>query len=274
MFQGGTVSYDIDYNGQHWEVKSLISSSGGSVPDSIDPANYGKISNYKFAQEIQAFFVNVIDPFFNNELRDSLMSLSENDSVKNKLSEISNIIEAMPRYSASGKTLLSTSIGEMTPSLFNSFYEGITKIHKLLPSSVKDVAKSSRIVVKTDSTNAQYWIDPDDVNDITKNAGKDTTVSIKVGNEITDENKEAKIWFANLMNNVFVKNPKYFIDNLQSIRDGFASGKEGLIYITKNSFNISYGMDKFFTSHITRATFRFELKGLNKYENYTYAKEQ
>ncbi len=43
MFQGGNVSYDIDYKGQHWEVKSLISASGGNTPAAIDPAKYGGI---------------------------------------------------------------------------------------------------------------------------------------------------------------------------------------------------------------------------------------
>lgn len=273
MFQGGTVSYDIDYNGQHWEVKSLITSKS-TTPESIDPANYGKIANYKFTQQFQSFFESIIDPYYDNKLRDAVIGLTDNKTVATKLTEILDIVESIPRYTASGKNLLSKSIGEMTPLLFDKFYNGITQIHGKLPKSVTDTAKASRIAVKTSTTDAQYWIDPDDVNDITKNAGKDTEISIKVGAKIDDENKEAKIWLARLMNSQFIKNPKYFIDNLKSIRDGFSEGKEGMIYLTYGKFNITYGMDDFFTSSITRATFRFDLKGLKKFANFKYAQEQ
>jgi hypothetical protein len=50
-FQGGTVSYDIDFKGQHWEVKSLIDPDG-NAPRSIDPAKYGKMSNFKFTRKV------------------------------------------------------------------------------------------------------------------------------------------------------------------------------------------------------------------------------
>jgi hypothetical protein len=180
----------------------------------------------------------------------------------------------MPRTTADGSSLLSASIGEMTPTLFNKFYEGISEINKELPSSIKVAAKASRIYVKSDTTDSQYWIEPDDIEDITKNAGKDTEISIKVGTKITDENKEAKIWLANLINNKFITNPKYFITSLRSIRDDFGLNKKGIIYLTKGKFNISNGMEKFFTSGITRSTYRFSLKDQDKYANYNYAKEQ
>lgn len=271
MFQGGNVSYDIDYNGQHWEVKSLITNKG-NTPATIDPANYGKLANHPFSQDIQMFFSKIIEPYYTNKLRASILALSEDNAVKQKLNDILTIIESMPSTTASGKTQLSKTIGEMTPMLFNKFYESIKQIHDKIPKSVKDTAKSSRITVKSSTTDAQYWMEPEDVNDITKSAGKDKEISIKVGTKITDENKEAKIWLSNLLNNVFIKNPDYFVDSLRAIRDGFAQGKQGLIYLTTDGFNLSKGMEKFFTSHITRTTYRFALK--DRFPNYEYAREQ
>ena len=271
--QGGTVSYDIDYNGQHWEVKSLISTKG-NLPEPIDPAKYGKINNFKFSRELQLFFETLVDPYYNNKLRDSITLLTTDDKVKSKLSQILDIFETIPSTTADGSTLLSTSIGEMPPSIFNKFYNAITEIHKLLPKSVTDTAKASRISVKSSTTDAQYWIEPEDVDDITKNAGKDKEISIKVGSKITDEGKEAKIWLSTLLNNKFIKSPKYFVNTLASIRDGFGANKQGIIYLTMNKFNLSFGMDDFFTSGITRSTYRFSLKNQTRYSNYKYSLEQ
>lgn len=278
MFQGGGVSYDIDYNGQHWEVKSLIPSNKSKTPKSIDPANYGKLTStagVRLTKDLQSFFDTIIEPYYENKLRDSIMTLSDSDTVSNKLIEILDIFERIPRTSADGKTLLANSLGEMTETLFNRFYDSINEIHSKLPNSIKDTAKSSRIAVKTDTTDAQYWINPEDVNDIAKNAGTDKEISIKIGTEITDENKDAKIWLARLMNNKFILDPKYFVDSLRTIRDGFSEGKQGMIYLTPpGKFNITSGMSDFFTSHITRAAYRFSLKNQNRYANYKYAREQ
>lgn len=273
IVQGGTVSYDIDYNGQHWEVKSLISTKG-NLPEPIDPAKYGEIGKFNFSRELQLFFEKIVDPYYDNKLRDSVILLTDADNVKAKLNQILDIFESIPRTSADGSKLLSASIGEMRPIIFNKFYNAITEIHKLLPKSVQAAAKVSRISVKSSTTDAQYWIDPEDVDDITKSAGKDKPVSIKIGSKITDEGKEAKIWLSTFLNNKFIKTPKYFIDSLVTIRDGFGENKQGIIYITKDRFNISYGMDEFFTSGITRSTYRFSLKNQARYSNYRYALEQ
>ena len=45
-----------------------------------------------------------------------------------------------------------------------------------------------------------YWVDKDDVDDITKAAGTGKEIGIKVGKKITNETKEAKIWFTKLLN--------------------------------------------------------------------------
>lgn len=275
MFQGGNVSYDIDFNGQHWEVKSLISASGGSTPAAIDPAKYGVISKYKFSTEFKSFFETIIDPYYDNKLRDAVVSLSDNSSVVSKLTEIVDLIEQLPRKTPQSGVAFSNSIDEMGAAMFNTFYTIIGDIHNKLPKSVKDAAKASRIAVKSSTTDAQYWIDPEDVNDITKNAGKDKEITIKVGTKINDENKDAKIWLARLMNNKFIKDPESsFVGELRKLRDGFGEGKEGMIYLTVGKFHITKSMDDFFTSHITRGHFRFSLKNQKSYLKYKYAQEQ
>jgi hypothetical protein len=76
------------------------------------------------------------------------------------------------------------------------------------------------------------------------------------------------------MSNQFIKDPKYFVNSLRSIRDGFSEGKKGMIYLTPGKFNITNSMDDFFTSHITRGVYRFSLKNMNRYTTLNYAQEQ
>jgi hypothetical protein len=270
--QGGNVSYDIDYNGQHWEVKSLIDPNS-NTPYSIDPAKYGEMPNFKFTRKFQAFWEDILVPYYENKLRDDVVTITDNKTVQAKLIQLLDILETIPTTTVDGSTPLEYA-GEIRPTIFNQFYNAITKMNGLLPTSVKDTATSSRIAVKSSSVDSQYWIDPDDAKDIINKAGKDTEVTIKVGSKITDESKSAKIWLSKLMNNEFIKSPKAFVDGLKAIRDGFSVGKDGIIYLTKGKFNLSDGMQDFITSHISRRKYRFSLKDLKGYKNYEYQKQQ
>jgi len=269
--QGGNMSYDIEYNGQKWEVKSLIDPESNATR-SIDPATYGKISNFTLTKKYQNFWETIIEPYYTNELRSGVLSLSEDPTVQEKIIKVLDTLETIPRTNTSGVSFASAV--EMTEKIFDSFYNAITDINTLIPKTVKDKISSSRIIVKAPNVDSQYWIEKDDVDDITKNAGKDTEISIKVGEPITDENKSAQIWFSRLLNNEFIQNPKIFVNELRAIRDNFFSKKDGIIYFMQNKINIAADMNDFFTSNITRGTYRFAVKSLKKYQNYEYQKQQ
>ena len=303
VMQGGTVSYDIDYQGQHWEVKSLIDPDS-NVPNSIDPAKYGKMSNWKLSKLFSRFFENVINPYYDHGLRDDILDVfNDYPEIKRRVTEALDVLETIPQTTADGTTNLEFS-GEVTSNILNTFYLGITKMNSLLLPKVRvkkdnkvaaaegfeydeltsitesfmlterDVKTPPSIRVKSNAINANYWISADDVDTIVKNAGKNREVSIKVGKKIMEPGKEGKIWITNLLHNPFIQNPKMFVDSLKEIRDGFMAGKDGLIYLTKGQFHISKGMNDFFTSNMTRSTYRFSLKALNKYQNLQIQKEQ
>lgn len=272
VVQGPSKSFDIEVGGQHFEVKSLQDADGGKST-SIDTAKYGKISSHKLTPRFQGFWEYILKPYYDNKLRDSVISITDDPKSQSKITAVLDKLETVPRNTLVNQDPIESS-GEITPKIFDLFYNAVSDIHSMLPKSIKDKVASSRIAVKSKSTDAQYWIDAEDADDITKNAGKDTEISIKVGDKITDENKSAKIWFSRLINNEFIRNPKSFIDALVAIRDGFSVGKAGLIYFDNNKVNISLGMHDFFVVGITRSSYRIDLKSRKKYQKFNYQKDQ
>jgi|GEM_PF-1947612 len=275
--QGGGESFDIKYKDQKWEVKSLISSKDGKIgptPDSIDGAKYSDTTNYALTSELQSFYKDVLDIYYDNDHRGTVLSLTDDESEKKAITEILDALESIPRTTADGSKNLSQQMTELVPSIFDKFYNGIVKINRNL-KKVQNLQGSSRIAVKSKTTDSQYWLDPEAVDKITTAAGTDKDVNIKVGTEITDENKDAKIWFSKLISNNFVKNPKTFTKQLKSMLDGFLEGKDGLIYLTPpGKFNIAYDMGDFHVNKITRGKYRFMLDGFRKGGDYEYAKGQ
>jgi hypothetical protein len=271
--QGSSESFDIDYQGKHYEVKALENADAGGKwkYSSIRPAKYGLTGNFTFFDKWGSFWTDLVTPYYDNKLRQDVISITENKTVQDKITKALDALERIPRVTSKGNPLPNV---EMTHRIFNDFYENIKEIHKFLPKSVKDTADVNRLAVKTVSTDAQYWIDKDDVDDITKAAGTGKEIGIKVGKKITNETKEARIWFSKLLNYEFVKDPKKFVSELKSIRDGFSIGKAGLIYFYDGTCFISTGMDDFYTSNITSGQFRFDLKNKVPGKNYAYAQEQ
>jgi hypothetical protein len=271
--QGSSESFDIDYQGKHYEVKALENADAGGKwkYSSIRPAKYGLTGNFTFFDKWGAFWTDLVTPYYDNKLRQDVISITENKTIQEKITKALDALERIPRVTSKGNPLPNV---EMTHRIFNDFYENIKEIHKFLPKSVKDTADVNRLAVKTVSTDAQYWIDKDDVDDITKAAGTGKEIGIKVGKKITNETKEARIWFSKLLNYEFVKDPKKFVSELKSIRDGFSIGKAGLIYFYDGTCFISTGMDDFYTSNITSGQFRFDLKNKVPGKNYAYAQEQ
>jgi hypothetical protein len=275
--QGGGESFDIKYKDEKWEVKSLISAKDGKIgptPNSIDGAKYSDTTNYALTSELQSFYRDVLDVYYDNDLRGSVLSLTDNESEKKSITEILDALESIPRTTADGSKNLSQQMTELVSSIFDKFYNGIVKINKNL-KKVQNLQGSSRIAVKSKTTNSQYWLEPEAVDKITTAAGSDNDINIKVGTEITDENKDAKIWFSKLISNSFVKNPKTFTKQLKNMLDGFLEGKDGLIYLTPpGKFEIAYDMSDFHVSSITRGKYRFMLDGFRKGGDYEYAKGQ
>ena len=275
--QGSSESFDIDYNGGKYEVKSLIIIKDNKMspsPNSIDGAKYSDTTNYALTGEMQDFFKNIIDVYYDNDLRGSVLSLTDDEKEKQTITEILDIFETMPRTTADGSKNLSQQMTELTPVIFNKFYNGIVEISKYA-KKVQNLQGSSRISLKSKTTDSQYWIDPESVDKITSAAGSDKDVNIKVGTEITDENKDGKIWFNKLISNKFIKNPKNFTQPLKQMLDGFLEGKEGLIYLLPpGKFEVVNNMSGFHVNSITRGKYRFALDGYRKGGDYEYAKAQ
>jgi hypothetical protein len=278
VVSGGSESFDIEFKGSKFEVKSLINfDTKGNIaksPGSIDGAKYSDTSNYQLTADLQDFFKNVVDVYYENDLRDGVLSLSEDPKQRQSISALLDAFETIPTTTADGSKKLSSQITEMATSLFDKFYNGITGVQKY-KSKVKDLSASSRLSIKSKTTDAQYWVEPDDVDKISKAAGTEADVNIKVGSKITDENKDSKIWFSKLLSNKFIKDPNYFTKSLSEIAQGFMEGKTGLIYIVPpGQIKIATSMSGFHTSYITRGKYRFSLNGMRAKGDYEYAKAQ
>ena len=267
---GNSESYDIDFKGAHYEVKELTTLEGKFA--TIRPAKYGMTGRFpNFINPFNGFWIDIITPYFENKFREDVISITDNVSIQEKITKALDALELIPLTTPNKDPLPGV---EMVHDIFDNFYENVKIIHEFLPKSVKASADINRLSVKSVSTDAKFWIDKDDVDDITKASGTGKEIGIKVGKKITDDTKDSRIWFSNLIYHPFVKKPSNFVLGLRSIRDGFAKNKAGLIYFYEGACLIDKDMSNFFTSNITSGQFRFDLKNRKKNTNYKYAKEQ
>jgi hypothetical protein len=283
---GGSASYDIAYENEKIEVKAL---TNNKKTNSMEPGSkYASIEQYALTDELKNFFKNIVTPYYlgnpvknkkgtKDTLRFVIESLAS-DKNKDDLTYILNAFEKIPSTSATEGVALSDTIREMTPKLFDAFYNAITEIHSKI-NSIKELENLASIEVQTDIEDVQFWIGMEDAKDIVNNAGKSKNVSIKVGDKVESENEKAKIWLTKFMKNKFIKDPKYFVNQLRAIRNRFITKEDGnktkLVCIIGNKFKVYDNMDEFFTSSITRSNYRFDLKtASDSYKEYKYAQEQ
>jgi len=270
--QGPGESFDIESGGKKYEVKALDTGESGKAA-MIRPGAEGKISRFPTLVKPLAEFFGLVSALKDPKIQTSILTLGDPNALQKILTIINDIKSNRPSKKLKDVRIVDTP-GDIPISIMDSAYKGMLALKgKRIP---KDIT-TSRIKVKSNTKDSSYWITPDDVDDITKSAGKDKEITIKVGNRITDENKEAAVLLVDLLNNRFVKNPDAFLQELSNAKNTFMMGgdKSGIIYFKQNKINVKESLKDFATIEFSGDALKFDLKTAKaSYKDYPHVINQ
>ena len=238
---GGTISHDIIMPGGEWEVKEIgklprLTKSGemGKAPEgkTFRPAKSGMPVDGDLLTQTVNFFNDIVKPLANmGDSFEELKDLVDPHSWK-QLNELIQVLERIfiPLQDNVANTEISYKSG------WSQMHKGWELIHDILWKTDLDTdVRDTRLTIKTGNQSASYWITAEDFEKIQQGAGDQIEVSIKIGQQITNETNNAAIWFNKLKHNDLFKNPNYMIQLLNSTKNKFFDGILGLIAYDVNN---------------------------------------
>ena len=238
---GGTASHDIVMPGGEWEVKEIgklprptKSGEMGKAPEgkTFRPAKSGMPVDGDLLTQTVNFFNDIVKPLANmGDSFEELKDLVDPHSWK-QLNELIQVLERIfiPLQDNVANTEISYKSG------WAQMHKGWELIHDILWKTDLDTdVRDTRLTIKTGNQSASYWITAEDFEKIQQGAGDQIEVSIKIGQQITNETNNAAIWFNKLKHNDLVKNPNYMIQLLNSTKNKFFDGILGLIAYDVNN---------------------------------------
>ncbi len=238
---GGTMSHDIIMPGGEWEVKEIgklprptKSGEMGKAPEgkTFRPAKSGMPVDGDLLTQTVNFFNDIVKPLANmGDSFEELKDLVDPHSWK-QLNELIQVLERIfiPLQDNIANTEISYKSG------WSQMHKGWELIHDILWKTDLDTdVRDTRLTIKTGNQSASYWITAEDFEKIQQGAGDQIEVSIKIGQQITNETNNAAIWFNKLKHNELVKNPNYMIQLLNSTKNKFFDGILGLIAYDVNN---------------------------------------
>jgi hypothetical protein len=264
IHMGSSTSYDVFVGGKDkYEVKDI--STGN-----IRPGREGKISNYAISSQLVEIFRIVSLIKDDIEIQKSILTLGD----ATKLQTIIDIINTVSTKDAKTKSIdIYTKPGDIGIGNLNSLFNALRRLSKELDQSpIKKDVTTSKLKVKSSNFDSTFWIPEDDVDDIIKAAGKNKEAKIKVGNQITDETKDAASILVDLMRNPLVKDPMIIVKQFRAIKNKFFGEKKGLIYFKGGKLEIVDNMDTFATVAISGDNYRFDIA--DRYTKYDYIQLQ
>ena len=232
---GGTAMHDIVMPNGEWEVKEIgklpkVTKSGnlGKAPDgkTFRPAKNGIPVAGDLLTQTNLFFSEIVTPL--SQMGDSfeeLKDLVDPHSWK-QLNELITVINSVfvPLTDNVKKSEVSYKGG------WSQMYKGWQLIHDLLWKTDLDTdIHDARMTIKTGNDQFSYWITSDDFKKIKNGSGDEQGISISVGQQISNENSNAAIWFNKLKHHDLVKNPNLMIELLNNTKSKFFNGILGLI---------------------------------------------
>lgn len=265
--QGSSESYDVAVGTNHYEVKSLDAGNVGNI-GAIRPGAEGKASRHPYFTNPLMSLASIIHSMKDKEVQASISELVNSD----KLNQLLDIIDNTPTTRPTSGNIITETPGDVPISVMGGLYNAAAALNKIRKSAINKNITSSRITVKSDKTDATYWIAPDDAANIIKSSGKDKAASIKIGTKVTDETKDAKILLSSLLNHPFVKNPDSFTEGLSQIKQSFFGDKAGLVYFLRGVTYVSDDMSEFATTESSQDGYKFDLKA--KFKKWTHVQKQ
>jgi hypothetical protein len=263
---GGTAQHDIVMSNGEWEVKELKSGK-------FDPAREGLASKFALTAKIEDFYKNIVVPL--NEIGDPYQSLKHmvDPSSAEALKKLLMIFETRFSEAIDADKLASY---EWKKSAFHNWYEGFKELHTIFYKTKLDTdVKDTRMTVNADGQKQSYWISDDDAEEIQLAAGEDDTADIYVGEPVNNENTNAVIWFKRIERNEFVRNPKQFVFELDTIKNEFFTNILGLVWYNYRNPQPHIGLpNNFVIDNLSQGRYRFVLREAPASQGYPYLQEQ
>jgi len=251
---GGTERHDIVMPNGEWEVKELEKKA-------FRPAKKGMAFAFDFAPKIIKFYNDIIVPFSNiGDPGDELIPMVD-DRSKPLVKKLIDILES--RFESVADMNKIKSANEWKLMLFHNWYEGFKELNQLFYQTKFDSdVKDTRLVVKTGGKEKAYWISDTDADNIELKSGEADPANINVGDAIDNVNQNIQIWFKRIEFNEFIKNPRIFIEELNTVKHTFFEGVLGVIYYLKEAKDqkpyLSNPSD-FLIYQISQGQYRFRL---------------
>lgn len=238
---GGTASHDIIMPGGEWEVKEIgklprptKSGEMGKAPEgkTFRPAKSGMPIDGDLLTQTVNFFNDIVKPLADmGDSFEELKDLVDPHSWK-QLNDLIQVLERVfvPLMDNVASTEISYKSG------WSQMHKGWELIHDILWKSDLDAdIRDTRLTIKTGNQTLSYWITSEDFEKIQQSSGEANEVSIKIGQQITNETNNAAIWFNKLKHNDLVRNPNYMIELLNSTKNKFFQEILGLIAYDVNN---------------------------------------
>lgn len=238
---GGTASHDIIMPGGEWEVKEIgklprLTKSGemGKAPEgkTFRPAKSGMPIDGDLLTQTVNFFNDIVKPLADmGDSFEELKDLVDPHSWK-QLNDLIQVLERIfvPLMDNVASTEISYKSG------WSQMYKGWELIHDILWKSDLDAdIRDTRLTIKTGNQTLSYWITAEDFEKIQQGAGEANEVSIRIGQQISNETNDAAIWFNKLKHNDLVRNPNYMIQLLNTTKNRFFQEILGLIAYDVNN---------------------------------------
>jgi hypothetical protein len=238
---GGTASHDIIMPAGQWEVKEIgklprptKSGEMGKAPEgkTFRPAKSGMPVDGDLLTQTVNFFNDIVKPL--SEMGDSFEELKDlvDPHSWRQLNELIQVLEKIfvPLMDNVSSTEISYKSG------WSQMYSGFQLIHQILWKSDLDTdIRDTRLTIKTGNQVLSYWITSEDFEKIQQGSGDQSDVSIKIGQQISNETNNAAIWFNKLKHNDLIKNPNFMIQLLNTTKNKFFEEILGLIAYDVNN---------------------------------------
>lgn len=241
---GGTSMHDIVMPNGEWEVKEIgklprVTKSGemGKAPEgkTFRPAKNGIPVAGDLLTQTNLFFSEIVTPL--SQMGDSFEELKElvDPHSWKQLNDLITVINSI--FVPLADNVKSSEVSYK--SGWSQMHKGWQLIHDLLWQTDLDTdIHDARMTIKTGNDQFSYWITSDDFKRIQNSSGEEQAISINVGQQISNENGNAAIWFNKLKHHDLVKNPNLMIELLNTTKNKFFNGILGLIAYDVNQPSI------------------------------------
>jgi hypothetical protein len=237
---GGTGKHDILIGNAEWEVKEIGKSakpkkSGelGKAPTekTFRPGQLGFQRRGDVYSEINDFFVHVVEPIMRFEDAYFALTTMIDPAGYEKMSEF---IDCINQYFS--KHAENVHKKELSRKPWEDFYVGFKRLNEIVwGNDLADTIQDTRMTIQSADIEVSYCIDTADVSRIADAAGTETSIMLKIGQEIDSRNVDVINLLSKIKKSRYIYEPEELVNAFNLIKNKFFMKVQGLIVYDKNA---------------------------------------